>query len=60
MSKEERTLIKDTRLGKWLKTAAPGVLDKVADLLPDQEGVGYRKDLLDQEPNVDPQRQKQE
>lgn len=54
MSKKERTLIKDTKLGSWLKKAAPGVLDKVADLLPDQGGLGIVKNLLDNEPNVDP------
>jgi hypothetical protein len=52
--KEERKKIKDTGLGKWLKTAAPGVLDKVADLLPDQGGLGIVKNLLDNEPSVDP------
>ena len=34
--------------------AAPGVLDKVADLLPDQGGLGIVKNLLDNEPSVDP------
>ena len=52
--KEERKKIKDTKLGSWLKKAAPGVLDKVADLLPDQGGLGIVKNLLDNEPSVDP------
>ena len=52
--KEERKKIKDTKLGSWLKKAAPGVLDKVADLLPDQGGLGILKNLLDNEPSVDP------
>ena len=52
--KEERKKIKDTKLGSWLKKAAPGVLDKVADLLPDQGGLGIVKNLLDNEPRVDP------
>tara|TARA_Y100000592_G_scaffold91890_1_gene152716 strand:- start:50 stop:490 length:441 start_codon:yes stop_codon:yes gene_type:complete len=52
--KEERKKIKDTKLGSWLRKAAPGVLDKVADLLPDQGGLGIVKNLLDNEPNVDP------
>jgi len=51
---KEGKKIKDTGLGKWLKTAAPGVLDKVADLLPDQGGLGIVKNLLDNEPSVDP------
>jgi len=53
--KEERKKIKDTKLGAWLKTAAPGVLDKVADLLPDQGGLGIVKNLLDNDSNVDPE-----
>ena len=52
--KEERKKIKDTKLGSWLKKAAPGVLDKVADLLPDQGGLGIVQNLLDNEPSVDP------
>ena len=52
--KEERKKIKDTKLGSWLKKAAPGVLDKGADLLPDQGGLGIVKNLLDNEPSVDP------
>jgi len=53
--KEERKRIKDTKLGAWLKSAAPGVLDKVADLLPDQGGLGIVKNLLDNETNIDPE-----
>ena len=46
--------IKDTKLGQWLKDKAPNVLDTVADLLPDQGGLGVVKNLLDKEPGVDP------
>jgi len=53
MSKQE-TKIKDTSLGKWLKEKAPGVLDTVGDLLPDQGALGIVKNLLDKEPNIDP------
>jgi hypothetical protein len=53
--KEETKRIKDTKLGAWLKSAAPGVLDKVADLLPDQGGLGIVKNLLDNETNIDPE-----
>ena len=44
MSKQE-TKIKDTGLGKWLKSKAPNVLDVVGDLLPDQGGLGIVKNL---------------
>jgi len=50
--------IKDTKLGKWLKDKAPGVLDKVGDLLPDQGALGVVKNLLDSEPNVSPEEAK--
>jgi|TARA_B100000035_G_scaffold44296_2_gene33260 hypothetical protein len=54
MSKPEKTKIKDTGLGKWLKEKAPSVLDTVGDLLPDQGALGVVKNLLDKEPDVDP------
>ena len=46
--------IKDTRLGAWLKSKAPNVLDTVGDLLPDQGALGVVKNLLDKEPGIDP------
>ena len=49
MSKRE-TKIKDTGLGKWLKSKAPNVLDTVGDLLPDQGALGVVKNLLDIDP----------
>ena len=56
MSKREK--IKDTNLGKWLKEKAPSVLDTVGDLLPDQGALGVVKNLLDKEPNIDPEEAK--
>ena len=44
---EEKTKIKDTKLGKWLKEKAPNILDTVGDLLPDSGGLGVVKNLLD-------------
>jgi len=55
MSKENnKKKIKDTKLGGWLKGKAPKVLDMVGDLLPDQGALGVVKNLLDNEPDVDP------
>jgi hypothetical protein len=51
---ETKKKIKDTGLGKWLKSKAPNVLDVVGDLLPDSGGLGVVKNLIDKEPNVDP------
>jgi hypothetical protein len=50
----EAKKIKDTALGGWLKQKAPGILDTVGDLLPDQGALGVVKNLLDKEPNIDP------
>tara|TARA_R100001510_G_C7656834_1_gene217390 strand:- start:1242 stop:1676 length:435 start_codon:yes stop_codon:yes gene_type:complete len=44
--------IKDTGLGKWLKSKAPNVLDVVGDLLPDSGGLGIVKNLIDKDPEV--------
>ncbi len=44
--------IKQTKLGEWLKTKAPGVLSLVGDLLPDQGGLGIVKNLLEQDKGV--------
>lgn len=54
MSQENNKKIKDTSLGKWLKEKAPSVLDTVGDLLPDQGALGIVKNLLDQDPSIDP------
>lgn len=52
---EKRQKIKDTKLGQWLKEKAPDVLDTVADLLPDQGGLGVVKNLLDKKPDISPE-----
>lgn len=48
----ENKKIKDTGLGKWLKSKAPNVLDVVGDLLPDQGGLGIVKNLIEKDPDV--------
>ena len=45
--------IKETKLGSWLKSKAPQVLDVVGDLLPDSGGLGVVKNLIDKDPEVD-------
>ena len=49
---EQKKKIKDTGLGKWLKSKAPSVLDVVGDLLPDQGGLGIVKNLIEKDPDV--------
>tara|TARA_R100001460_G_scaffold91980_4_gene133873 strand:+ start:590 stop:1030 length:441 start_codon:yes stop_codon:yes gene_type:complete len=51
--KDSETKIKDTGLGKWLKSKAPNVLSVVGDLLPDQGGLGIVKNLIEKDPEVD-------
>ena len=52
----EKTKIKDTALGGWLKQKAPGILDTVGDLLPDQGALGVVKNLIDRQyPDLDPE-----
>ena len=54
----DKKKIRDTKLGKWLRDKAPSVLDTVGDLLPDSGGFGVVKNLLDREPDVDPEEAK--
>ena len=54
MKNSEENKIKDPALGGWLKQKAPGILDTVGDLLPDQGALGVVKNLLDKEPSIDP------
>ena len=50
----DKKKIKDTGLGKWLKSKAPNVLEVVGDLLPDKGGLGIVKNLIAKEPGIDP------
>lgn len=50
----EKKKIKDTKLGSWLADKAPGILNVVGDLLPDKGALGVVKNLLDNEPDIDP------
>ena len=54
MNSEERTKIRDTKLGEWIRDKAPNVLDAVGDLLPDRGGLGVVKSLLENTTSIDP------
>lgn len=45
---------KDTKLGQWLKTNAPKVLDVAGELLPDKGVLGVVKNLIKNDPDLDP------
>lgn len=51
---DKKKKIKDTKLGAWLKTKAPSVLSVMGDALPDKGALGIVKNLLGNEPDVDP------
>jgi hypothetical protein len=46
---------KDTKVGKFLKEKAPGILDQVGDVLPDKGVLGIIKNLIDKDKTMLPQ-----
>ncbi len=46
---------KDTKVGKFLKEKAPGILDQVGNVLPDQGVLGIIKTLKDKDETMLPQ-----
>ena len=50
---------KDTKLGKFIKTKAPKVLEVAGDLLPDEGLLGVVKNLIDNEPDLSPEDKQQ-
>lgn len=47
-----RRKLRDTRIGQWLSTSAPNVLEVVGDALPDSGVLGIVKNLVDLDNNV--------
>lgn len=54
MAEKNKKKFKDTKLGQWLKTNAPKVLDVAGDLLPDQGVLGVVKNLIQNDPDLEP------
>jgi hypothetical protein len=54
MAEKNKKKFKDTKLGQWLKTNAPKVLDVAGELLPDQGVLGVVKNLIQNDPDLDP------
>ena len=46
---------KDTKVGKFLSNAAPGILNTVGDVLPDNGVFGLVKNLIDKDPALPPE-----
>lgn len=52
LEQRERTKLRDTKVGQWLRTTAPKVLEAVGDALPDSGMLGVVKNLVDVDPDV--------
>ena len=53
--KQEENKLRDTKVGEWLSSKSPKILDIVGDLLPDQGVLGIVKRLVDTDPDITPQ-----
>lgn len=49
---KERKPFKETRIGVFLKEKAPAILDKVADILPDNGALGIVKNIIDKDETI--------
>ena len=52
MYNAQRKKLRDTKVGQWLRTSAPKVLDAVGDALPDWGVLGIVKNLVDLDNDV--------
>ena len=52
LEQRERTKLRDTKVGQWLRNTAPKVLDVVGDALPDSGMLGVVKNLVDVDPDI--------
>lgn len=50
----EKKKFRDTKVGQFLKTKAPNILDKVGDLLPDSGVLGIVKNLVNKSDELSP------
>lgn len=55
MSQNNDKKVRDTKLGEWLSSKSPKILDIVGDMLPDQGILGVVKRLVDGDPDITPQ-----
>ena len=59
LKQSERKKLRDTKVGQWLRKAAPKVLDVVGDALPDSGMLGVVKNLVEVEPAVTNEQRKE-
>jgi len=55
MVEKDKKKFKDTKLGKFLATAAPKVLDVVGDVLPDKGVLGIVKNIVNMATDIPPE-----
>lgn len=55
LESKERKKFKDTKLGQFLRTKAPKILETVGDLLPDKGMLGVVKRLVEKDPDISPE-----
>lgn len=51
----DRKKFKDTKVGQFLKTKAPKILDAVGDALPERGVLGIVRNLIDQSEDISPE-----
>ena len=56
---QPRQRIKETRIGQWLKSKAPHILETVGNVLPDRGALGVLKRIVDKDDTI-PQEARQE
>lgn len=49
---KEKKKFRDTKIGKFLKDKAPGLLSVVVDILPDKGGLGIIKNIISKSPEM--------
>ena len=52
--KTSKKKFKDTKVGVFLKTKAPNILDGIGDILPDNGAFGIVKNLISSDSNIEP------
>jgi hypothetical protein len=52
LDKSNQKKLRDTKVGQWLRTSAPKILDAVGDALPDSGVLGIVKNLVDLDNHV--------
>ena len=55
MSDKKRKKFKDSKIGAFLKSKAPQILNTIGDVLPDKGGLGIVKNLISSDSSIGPE-----